>query len=102
MFQPTGRPSLSAAGKIGLLLTASLVPSSAPVSAESLQEALAAAYTYNPKLEVGRSVLRSVDENVSIANAGFRPVGDCELHLAAEQIAQLCCQRHEVYAGSGE
>jgi outer membrane protein len=74
MFQRTRRQPLPATGSIGLMLMVSFCFGSAPVSAESLQEALAAAYSYNPTLEAGRSELRAVDESVSIANAGYRPV----------------------------
>ena len=41
--------------------------------AESLNEALAAAYQYNPKLDAERATLRATDENVAVANSGFRP-----------------------------
>lgn len=74
MLQRAWKPSHTATGSIGLMLTASLLVGSAPLSAETLQEALTSAYTYNPALEAGRSDLRAVDENVSIANAGYRPV----------------------------
>lgn len=99
MLQHNWRPSLPATGSIandsialgrcvfgrcvfgrkGLMLAASALASammaiSAPATAETLQEALASAYTYNPTLEAGRSGLRAVDESVSIANAGYRPV----------------------------
>ncbi len=39
----------------------------------SLQDALAAAYSNNPTLQAGRAQLRSVDENVPAALAGWRP-----------------------------
>lgn len=46
---------------------------SAPVSAQSLQEALAAAYANNPTLQAARARLRATDENVPQALAGWRP-----------------------------
>ena len=55
------------------MLVAGLVATHGPANAETLQEALAAAYTNNPTLESGRSEVRAVDENVAIANSGFRP-----------------------------
>ena len=44
-----------------------------PAEAETLHQALAAAYKYNPQLDAERARLRSTDENVAIANSGFRP-----------------------------
>lgn len=42
--------------------------------AESLNEALAAAYEYNPQLDAERARLRATDEEVTRARSGFRPV----------------------------
>jgi outer membrane protein len=61
---------------IGLLaLIVALVVSSTPSFAEvfSLAEALANAYETNPRLDAARAGLRSVDEGVAQANAGWRP-----------------------------
>lgn len=44
-----------------------------PASAQSLEAALAAAYTNNPTLDAARADLRAVDEGVSQALAGWRP-----------------------------
>ncbi len=46
----------------------------ATASAESLNEALAAAYSYNPRLDAERARLRATDEDVARAMSGFRPV----------------------------
>ncbi len=46
-------------------------PSSKPLN--TLQDALAAAYANNPSLQAARAQLRSVDENVPTALAGWRP-----------------------------
>ena len=43
------------------------------VSAETIKEALANAYRWNPKLDAARATLRAVDEQVAIANSGYRP-----------------------------
>jgi outer membrane protein len=43
-------------------------------SAQTLKEALAAAYRLNPQLDAERARLRATDEEVSRANAGYRPV----------------------------
>lgn len=53
------------------LLLATAISSSA--SAASLFEALSQAYDSNPTLMSQRAYLRSVDENVAIANSGYRP-----------------------------
>ncbi len=42
-------------------------------SAETIKEALANAYRWNPKLDAARATLRAVDEQVAIANSGYRP-----------------------------
>jgi outer membrane protein len=44
-----------------------------PASAESIREALTAAYQSNPKLDAGRAKLRATDEDVSRAESGYRP-----------------------------
>lgn len=52
---------------------ASLGLSAAPAAAQTLQQALAAAYANNPSLLAGRAQLRATDENVPQALAGWRP-----------------------------
>ena len=47
-----------------------------PVSAETLKDALAAAYMGNPQLEAQRAALRAIDENVRQANANYLPTVD--------------------------
>ena len=59
----------SVASGVGLLA----VVLAAPVSAETLIDALVAAYLNNPTLEAGRAQLRAVDENVPQALSGWRP-----------------------------
>jgi len=44
-----------------------------PSVAETLESALAKAYQGNPTLNAGRAGVRAVDENVAIAQAGYRP-----------------------------
>ncbi len=44
-----------------------------PVRAETIFEALGEAYKSNPDLQAQRAYLRSVDENVAIAQSGYRP-----------------------------
>lgn len=43
------------------------------VKAESLREALASAYLFNPTLKAARAQLRATDENVPQARSGYRP-----------------------------
>jgi outer membrane protein len=45
----------------------------ASVSAETLKEALTAAYLFNPTLKAARAQLRAIDENVPRAKSGQRP-----------------------------
>ena len=45
-----------------------------PAGAESLRQAMAAAYQSNPKLDAERAKLRATDEDVSRAESGYRPV----------------------------
>jgi outer membrane protein len=44
-----------------------------PAYAETLKEALTAAYLYNPTLKAARAQLRSTDNGVSLAKSGYRP-----------------------------
>ena len=62
------RPSLYLSAAVGLLVAMSGV-----ASAESLQEAMAAAYANNPSLNAARAGTRAVDENVPQALSGYRP-----------------------------
>jgi len=58
------------AAALGLALACLL---SGGVSAQTLEQALSEAYMNNPTLRSQRANLRSVDENVSIAESGWRP-----------------------------
>jgi TolC family type I secretion outer membrane protein len=60
-------------GLVSLCTVAAIVGGSYTVSAETLKEALAAAYSSNPELLAQRAVLRGVDETVSRAKSGFLP-----------------------------
>lgn len=57
----------------GMTLAAALVALAGPVSAETLEEALALAYTNNPSLLSSRAELRATDEFVPQALSGWRP-----------------------------
>ncbi|TNE63080.1 MAG: hypothetical protein EP335_10535 [Alphaproteobacteria bacterium] len=60
-------------GIISLLAISAVLSGSYAVSAETLEEALAAAYESNPQLMAQRAALRAVDEGVSSAKSGFLP-----------------------------
>lgn len=57
---------------VGLCLGTCLGPSST-ARAESLEDALAAAYLFNPTLKAARAGLRSTDESVPLARSNYRP-----------------------------
>jgi outer membrane protein len=62
-------------------LAASLAVS--PAAAETLQEALAATYGYNPRLDAQRAFQRATDEDVARAMSGYRPTitGNADISL---------------------
>ena len=60
---------LAAAGLAAVMLAAA----AGPVSAQTLPDALAQAYAYNPQLDAERARLRATDEDVARANSGYRP-----------------------------
>ena len=64
-------PNLCVIGAAALAST--LMHGEAMAQARTLQEALAAAYSNNPTLQTTRAQLRSVDEGVPQALAGWRP-----------------------------
>ncbi|MEL6060820.1 MULTISPECIES: TolC family outer membrane protein [unclassified Methylobacterium] len=49
------------------------ISAAAPATAETLESALAKAYQGNPTLNASRAGVRAVDENVAIAQSGYRP-----------------------------
>ena len=56
-----------------VLMASAAVVEVRPASGQTLQEALAMAYSNNPTLQAARANLRAVDENVPQALAGWRP-----------------------------
>jgi outer membrane protein len=56
-----------------MLLASAAVVEVRPAAGQTLQEAMALAYANNPTLQAARAQLRSVDENVPQALAGWRP-----------------------------
>ncbi|MGO9483502.1 MAG: TolC family outer membrane protein [Rhodomicrobium sp.] len=63
-----------------------LLAGSAPLEAETLKEALAAAYLYNPTLKAAQAQLRATDNGVSIAKSGYRPTISGSYQEGWEQI----------------
>ncbi len=72
---------------MGLAISAGLMvglwAAATPAAAESLRDALSAAYGYNPRLDAQRAFLRATDEDVSIAKSGYRPTvtGNADIGL---------------------
>ncbi len=60
-------------GIVSLLAVTTVLTGTMAASAESLEEALAAAYESNPQLMAQRAALRATDEGVSQAQAGYLP-----------------------------
>jgi outer membrane protein len=66
--------SRAGAAALAAILTALLACAApGPVRAETLLEALAAAYKFNPRLDAGRALQRATDEEVPRALSGYRP-----------------------------
>jgi outer membrane protein len=59
---------------LGVALIATTAVGSGAAQAQSLREALASAYKYNPRLDAERARQRATDEEVSRAHSGYRPV----------------------------
>ena len=54
--------------------------------AETLKEALTAAYLYNPTLKSARAQLRATDNQVSLAKSGYRPTISAQFQYGYEDI----------------
>jgi outer membrane protein len=59
--------------RTGILVGLGLLAAASPASAQTLNDALAAAYSNNPTLQSERATLRATDEGVPAALAGWRP-----------------------------
>ena len=58
------------AGTLAVLLGIGAVEA---VAAETLKEALTAAYLFNPTLKAAQAELRAIDNGVPLAKSGYRP-----------------------------
>jgi outer membrane protein len=67
------RQALKCAASICALATAASLAPGSDAHAESLKQAMTAAYKYNPKLDAERARLRATDEEVPRALSGYRP-----------------------------
>ena len=63
-----------------------LLTGSAPLHAETLKEALTAAYLYNPILKAAQAQLRATDNGVSQAKSGYRPTITASYQEGWEQL----------------
>lgn len=68
--QPFRVPALMLSGVLAL---STITAGPDAVRAETLTEALAAAYRYNPRIDAERARLRATDEDVARAMSGYRP-----------------------------
>lgn len=66
-------PRFRLTGSVALAAVLGLGFGSLDARAETLNQALASAYQYNPRLDAERARLRATDEEVTRARSGFRP-----------------------------
>jgi outer membrane protein len=59
---------------------------STSVNAETLKEALTAAYLFNPTLKSARAQLRATDNQVSLAKSGYRPTISAQFQYGYEDV----------------
>jgi outer membrane protein len=68
------------------VLAVLLLAASSPAGAETLKEALTAAYLYNPTLKSARAQLRSTDNGVAAAKSGYRPTVTAQAQAGYEAL----------------
>ncbi|MHB2204997.1 TolC family outer membrane protein [Methylobacterium sp. CM6257] len=71
-----------------------------PSAAETLESALAKAYQGNPTLNAGRAGVRAVDENVAIAQSGYRPQVNVGAQIGVQYIQTQGSSTAAVAVGS--
>lgn len=57
--------------------------------AETLLDALSAAYQYSPTLDAARAQQRATDENIAIANSGYRPDINASANVGRQRIGTV-------------
>ncbi|MCJ2089071.1 TolC family outer membrane protein [Methylobacterium sp. E-005] len=72
----------------------------APASAETLESALAKAYQGNPTLNASRAGVRAVDENVAIAQSGYRPQVNVAASIGVQYLQTRSASTVSAAAGS--
>ena len=78
-----------------------LFTGSAPLHAETLKEALTAAYLYNPILKSAQAQLRATDNGVAQAKSGYRPTITASYQEGWEQLRVKMAGLNAAQAGSG-
>ncbi len=73
---------------VALMLSTLLTALACKAQAETLQEAMTAAYNSNPTLAAQRAALRGTDEDVSTAVAGFRPTIEAQGNYQVRKLDQ--------------
>ena len=71
-FSKSGRASLSATAAI-VCMTGLVLTGAGSVSAQPIEDTLAAAYRNNPLLQAERARQRATDESIAQALSGWRP-----------------------------
>lgn len=71
---------------VGMLASGIAILAAAPAIAETLESALAKAYQGNPVLNASRAGVRAIDENVAIAQSGYRPQVNLNAAIGVEYV----------------
>ncbi|UMY16841.1 TolC family outer membrane protein [Methylobacterium organophilum] len=83
---PSGSRHVRTAWRLIAILPLLSVPSG-PIRAETLESALSRAYAANPTLNAQRANVRSTDENVAIAQSGYRPTASITADIGLETLS---------------
>ena len=97
-----GRARSGAGPLVGPAMAAGLLTLAAPARADTLEEALAAAYRSNPTLLAARAQQRGLDESVPIAKADGRPSvqGDAQyIEFLRQAATSFTAPERGVFAG---
>lgn len=86
LLRSSSRFRISSALRMSTSVAALTIMLVGPIQAETLKEALTAAYLYNPTLKGARAQLRATDNQVSLAKSGYRPTITGTLQYGFEDI----------------